>query len=121
MIFNLINQAEAHGRPTESAFEARVARYLQGIDGLVRQHQIFDLTGAFVARVDFAVPAARLAIEAHSRQFHFWPGAVSRDEPESTARGNRLGCLLYRRQDRYRDRHGATARSGGSFGRRGAS
>ncbi len=41
------------------------------IPPLRRQYVIRDDTGAFVARADLAVPELRLAIEAHSRQFHF--------------------------------------------------
>ena len=50
------------------------------IPPLVRQHVIEDARGRFVARVDLAVPTARLAIEAHSREFHFGPERETADE-----------------------------------------
>ena len=80
IILRLVEQAERHVRPTESALEVRLAACLQDIPGLVRQHEIFTSSGAFVARSDFAVPTARAAFEAHSRQFHFGPTAEHRDE-----------------------------------------
>jgi very-short-patch-repair endonuclease len=80
VVRDLIQQAKDLQRPTESALELRLETCLQGIEGLVRQHQIFDSQGRFVARVDFAIPARLIAIEAHSRQFHFGQDAVSRDE-----------------------------------------
>jgi very-short-patch-repair endonuclease len=75
----LILEARLHERPTESGLEVELGCVLDGIPGLVRQHTLRTSSGEFVARVDLAVPAARLAIEAHSRQFHFGPGAVERD------------------------------------------
>lgn len=50
------------------------------IPAVVRQHTIRDAAGAFVARVDAAIPAARVAFEAHSRSFHFGPIKEAADE-----------------------------------------
>lgn len=36
----------------------------------VLQHEIWASDGSFIARVDLAFPALRIAIEAHSRSFH---------------------------------------------------
>jgi very-short-patch-repair endonuclease len=80
VILGLVEQAERHVQPTESALELRLDVCLRGIPGVVRQHEIFSPRGDFVARVDFAVPSARAAFEAHSRQFHFGPTAEHRDE-----------------------------------------
>ena len=85
VLLQLLKEAERAKRPTESALEVRVERCLRGISGLVRQHEVHDNSGRFVARVDFAVPRVKLAIEAHSRQFHFDPGAVSDDETREHA------------------------------------
>ena len=79
-ILDLLDLANHHQQPTESALELRLERSLRTVPGLVRQHQVVDHTGKLVARVDFAVPQVRLAIEAHSREFHFGPTAVNRDE-----------------------------------------
>ena len=40
---------------------------------------------AFVARADFAVPDVRVAIEAHSRRFHFGKAAEESDEAREHA------------------------------------
>ncbi len=71
VLLRLLDAAETRTRPTESALEVRVERALAGIPGLVRQFSIFDPTGRFVARTDFAIPKLKIAIEAHSRRFHF--------------------------------------------------
>lgn len=90
VMLRLLDRADEHVRPTESALELRVERALRGIPGLVRQHEVRRADGSFVARVDFAVPAARVAIEAHSRQFHFGldrPHADARREAELQLEG----------------------------------
>lgn len=71
VLLRLLDSAETRPTPTESALEVRVERALAGIPGLVRQFTIFDPTGRFVARTDFAIPELKIAIEAHSRRFHF--------------------------------------------------
>jgi very-short-patch-repair endonuclease len=48
-----------------------VERALDGLPGLVRQHSVHGGDGRFIARVDFAIPHLKIAIEAHSRRFHF--------------------------------------------------
>ena len=79
VILKLVEEA-AQSRPTESALEVRLAAVLVGLKGLVRQHEVRDANGRFIARTDFALPQLRLAIEAHSREFHFAATAVTRDE-----------------------------------------
>ena len=71
VLLRLLDAAETRTRPTESALEVRVERALTGIPGVVRQFTIFDPTGRFIARTDFAIPELKIAIEAHSRRFHF--------------------------------------------------
>lgn len=66
----------------ESWFEELLARCLEHprIPALVPQHVISSSSGGFVARVDLAIPALRLGIEAHSRKFHFGADAQAADE-----------------------------------------
>lgn len=71
VMLRLVDDAQASRVATESALELRVEAALQGIPGLVRQHNVVDHTGQFVARVDFAIPELKIAVEAHSRRFHF--------------------------------------------------
>ena len=80
VLLTLLDEAERHRRPTESTLELRLEACLRGIEGLVRQHVVTAESGQFVARVDFAVPRVKSAIEAHSRQFHFGSEAVHHDE-----------------------------------------
>jgi very-short-patch-repair endonuclease len=67
------------GRPTESPLEARLSVVLDGIPGLIRQHEIRRPDGTFVARPDFAIPHLRIAIEAHSRRHHWLPATQEHD------------------------------------------
>lgn len=66
----------------ESVAEARLVRTLRelGVDGVVTQHEVRDQAGAFVARLDLAVPARRQALE-YDGVAHHGPRAWSRDEP----------------------------------------
>ena len=73
VLMSLLDEAVTHRTPTESALETFVENSLAGIPGLVRQHVIFDAGHRFLARVDFAIPELKIAIEAHSRKFHFGP------------------------------------------------
>ena len=73
VLMSLLDEAVTHGTPTESALETFLENSLAGIPGLVRQHVIFDASRRFVARVDFAIPELKIAIEAHSRKYHFGP------------------------------------------------
>ena len=79
LIQELLVDARLKGRPTESPLEVRLEAIIGDLDGLVRQHEVFDAAGRFVARPDFAIPTRRIAIEAHSRQFHSSAAAQQRD------------------------------------------
>jgi very-short-patch-repair endonuclease len=79
VLLRLLDQAHLASTPTASALEVRVEAALADIPGLVRQHTVFDSSGRFVARVDFAIPELKIAIEAHSRQFHFGEGHLELD------------------------------------------
>lgn len=75
----------------ETWFEELVHRLLDHPDtpAVVRQHVLKDDRGRFVARFDLAIPAARLGLEAHSRQFHFGPSREAADEDRDLRAG---GC-----------------------------
>jgi hypothetical protein len=63
-------------------FEELIHRLLDhpGIPAVVRQHVLKDGRGGFIARLDLAIPSARLGLEAHSRRFHFGPIREAADE-----------------------------------------
>jgi very-short-patch-repair endonuclease len=65
--------------PTESALEVKVEEVIGSLPGIVRQHEIRRRTGEFLARVDFAIPPLKIAIEAHSRERHFTSEAIDAD------------------------------------------
>lgn len=56
------------GSPAEVRFLRRLLEC--GVEGAVTQHEIRDHAGAFVARVDVAVPADRHAFEYDSDRYH---------------------------------------------------
>lgn len=82
---------------TESALESRVWRVLRegGLPLPLRQHEVRDENGRFVARLDFAYPDSFVGIEADGHRFHSSRQDWSRD----LARHNSLtalGWTLYR-------------------------
>lgn len=84
-------------RPTESALEVLVWRILVETDLPipVRQYEVRDPLGRLVARVDFAYPQEKIAVEADGYRFHSGREDWSRD----LARQNglaRLGWITYR-------------------------
>jgi very-short-patch-repair endonuclease len=85
VLLRLLDQTDLKVRPTESALEIRVEEALNGIAGLVRQHSVHDQQGNFVARVDFAIPHLKIAIEAHSRRFHFGDDKENSDAAREAA------------------------------------
>ena len=78
----LLRRWGTEGTLPESWLEELMGRLLRdpAIPGFVRQYVVTDARNQFVARVDAAVPAARLAIEGHSRGFHFGPINEATDE-----------------------------------------
>jgi very-short-patch-repair endonuclease len=80
---------QGHGRAPDSWFERLVEACLclRGFPPWVRQHEVFDGDGEFIARIDLACPALRLGVEAHSKKFHFGagpgPGDQRRDDEMS--------------------------------------
>jgi hypothetical protein len=81
VLLRLLDEA-ARNRVPESWLERLVEELLAvpGLPPLVRQYTVRDTAGCFVARVDLAMPSIRLAIEAHSRRFHFGHGPEAADE-----------------------------------------
>jgi hypothetical protein len=71
----------------ESRFEVLIVA--AGLPQPERQHEIFGRDGVRVARVDFAYPAARLAIEVDGLRFH----AGADDWRRDLARQNRIVAL----------------------------
>ena len=77
----------------ESPFETKLLRLIRraGLPGPVLQHEILD-RGRFVARVDFAYPDVKLAIEADGHQWHSSRARFDRDR----ARLNALTAMGWR-------------------------
>lgn len=88
----LVEAGSAHGVP-KSVFETRLLRVLRdnGLPEPERQYEIRNV-GRVVARVDFAYPDARLAIEADSYRWHAGRRAFERD----LARRNAITALHWR-------------------------
>lgn len=74
------------GTVTGSDFEVKLLQALRraSLPIPVRQHEIFDEDG-FVARVDFAYPHAKVAIEADGYQFHSGRQAWEHDQLRRSA------------------------------------
>jgi hypothetical protein len=72
---------------SESALESAVAIALDrgAVPAPVHQFEIDDAQGSFVARVDFAWPAHKLALEADGAAFHDSPEALLRDRRRQNA------------------------------------
>lgn len=81
-IRRLLRRWGTEGKLPESWLEELMGRLFTdpAIPGFVRQYIVTDANDQFVARVDGAVPLARLAIEGHSREFHFGPLREAADE-----------------------------------------
>jgi hypothetical protein len=86
-LLRLLDAVPHDGGVPESWFEELIADCLADptFPPVVAQYKIVDRHGAFVARVDLAIPSVRLGIEAHSRRFHFGPDAEPLDEQRDLA------------------------------------
>jgi hypothetical protein len=96
-LLRLLDAVPHEGEVPESWFEELLAECLAdpAIPPVVAQYRILDHRGAFVARVDLAIPSVRLGIEAHSRRFHFGPDAGRLDEQRDLAAAAVGWELLY--------------------------
>lgn len=74
--------AQRNGRPPDTWFERLVEACVRipGLPPWTRQHDVCDDTGHLLGRVDLACVPLRLAVEAHSKQFHFGAGRESADQ-----------------------------------------
>jgi hypothetical protein len=81
LLLGLLDEPDG-GQAPESWLERLVEELLAvpRLPPLVRQYVVRDENGRFVARVDLAIPSIRLAVEAHSRRFHFGHGPERADE-----------------------------------------
>lgn len=92
--FRELLEVRSHGDPVaESPFETRLLREMRraGLPEPVGQHTIYD-RGGFVARVDFAYPHVKLAIEADGYRYHSGRARFESDR----ARLNALTALGWR-------------------------
>ena len=96
-LLRLLDAVPHEGEVPESWFEELLAECLAdpAIPPVVAQYRILDHRGAFVARVDLAIPSVCLGIEAHSRRFHFGPDAERLDEQRDLAAAAVGWELLY--------------------------
>lgn len=89
--------------PTESPFETKLLQAIRkaSLPVPVRQFEVTD-RGRFVARVDFAYPWAKIAIEADSYKFHggrnAWESGIDRRE-SIEALGWRVITVTYRQME----------------------
>ncbi|MDQ3954059.1 MAG: endonuclease domain-containing protein [Actinomycetota bacterium] len=104
----LIDQRRNH-EDTESGLEAKVGRALRlgRLPAPMRQHKIFSDEG-FVARVDFAYPEAKLAVEAQSYKHHQGRKAWFRDMERDRALRALGWEVVYMTEEDLRDRRGET-------------
>ena len=74
------------GQAPDSWFERLVEACvsLPGLPPWTRQHDVFD-DGRFAGRVDLACIPLRLAVEAHSKRFHFGAGRETADQHRDDA------------------------------------
>jgi hypothetical protein len=81
VMLKLLRRWSDEGRLPESWFEELIHRVIDrpDIPPASRQYELYS-AGCLVARFDLAIPEARLALEAHSRAFHFGPINQQRDE-----------------------------------------
>jgi hypothetical protein len=75
------------GEPPAGVLEARMARLLsaQALPLAVPEYEVWNQAGAFVARVDFAYPDIRLAIEVDGYEAHSSLDAFRQDRTRQNA------------------------------------
>jgi hypothetical protein len=94
VILGHLNTFEHAGSAPESWFEEVVRRIIDHPDlpPLVSQYELVH-RGKFVARFDHAFPSVCVAVEAHSKRFHFGPVREAADD-ERDLRAQRAGWTI---------------------------
>jgi very-short-patch-repair endonuclease len=98
----VLERWDPESRPTESEMETLLVRTLRenGLPEPVVQFEISDAAGRFIARVDAAYPAARIAIEYDSKQEHSDEFQIARNDKRRNAlQANRYWVLSARHRD----------------------
>lgn len=94
VLLDHLDAFERAGAAPESWFEEVVRRIIDhpGLPRLVSQYELRH-DGQVVARFDHAFPDARVAVESHSKRFHFGPVRQAVDE-DRDLRVQRLGWVV---------------------------
>jgi hypothetical protein len=110
-LHRLLDQLDVEGTVPASWLERLVEELVatSGLPPLVRQHEIRDGSGRFIARADGAYPSIKLGFEAHSRRFHFGLGPAASDE-DRDLRAAAVGWELLYLGHRHTQRPEAVAR-----------
>ena len=92
LVLDVVRRRLGGYRVPESVFERMLAECLKSplLFGIVRQHRLVDSNGDFICRFDFAIPWARLGIEAHSRSYHLGE-LVERYDEDRDMRASKQG------------------------------
>lgn len=82
VLIRALHRWSLEGTLPDSWFEELLRRMLDhpDIPPIVPQFVLTNEAGVFIARIDLGIPAARLGIEGHSREFHFGPIREAADE-----------------------------------------
>jgi hypothetical protein len=85
-VIRRVLEPQLRAEPVAGVFEARMARLLsaQGLPPAVPEYEVWTVGGAFVARVDFAYPDLRLAIEVDGFAAHSSVDAFRATAPART-------------------------------------
>lgn len=82
VLLRLLDAIPCEGRVPDSWLEELLAACLRhrGMPDVIAQYEIRDANGILIAVTDLGIPAVRLGLEGHSRQFHFGPEQEPFDE-----------------------------------------
>ncbi|MEZ5410991.1 MAG: hypothetical protein R2761_23375 [Acidimicrobiales bacterium] len=82
VLLRLLDAIPHEGRVPDSWLEELLAACVADprLPPVIPQYEIRDARGLVAARTDLGIPAVRLGLEGHSRQFHFGPLQEPRDE-----------------------------------------
>jgi hypothetical protein len=96
-LLRVLSRSDRKGVVPDSWKERCLERMLdhEELQPLVRQHEIRDRDGKFVARLDLAIPDARVGIEFHSDAWHHGPRRGRRDRRRDLAASQAGWELVY--------------------------